>query len=92
MSRARLTRKNSFFPPALRFVRNSRPAQSALTEKRGFWWRELNFIWVQRHAAARLTRKNSFFPPTLRSVRNSRPAQGALTEKRGFRWREITRR
>ena len=55
MSRARLTRKNSFFPPALRSVRSSRPAQSALTEKRGFRWRELNFIWVQRHAAARFT-------------------------------------
>ena len=40
------------FPPALRSVRNSRPAQSALTEKRGFRWRELNFIWVQRHAAS----------------------------------------
>ena len=38
------------FPPTLRSVRNSRPAQGALTEKRGFRWRELNF-WVQRHAA-----------------------------------------
>ena len=52
-SRARLTRKNSHFPPALRSVRNSRPAQGALTEKRGFRWREFSFIWVQRHAASR---------------------------------------
>ena len=50
-SRARLTRKNSPFPPALRSVQGSRLAQSALTEKCDFRWRELNFIWVQRHAA-----------------------------------------
>ena len=43
-SRTRLTRKNSFFPSALRSVRNSRSAQSALTEKCGFRWRELNFL------------------------------------------------
>ena len=49
---ARLTRKNSHFPPALRSVQGSRLAQSALTEKCDFRWRELNFIWVQRHAAA----------------------------------------
>ena len=53
--RARLTRKNSRFPPALRSVQGSRLAQSALTEKCDFRWRELNFIWVQRHAAARFT-------------------------------------
>ena len=40
------------FPPALRFVQGSRLAQSALTEKCDFRWRELNFIWAQRHAAA----------------------------------------
>ena len=56
------------FPPALRFVRNSRSAQSALTEKRGFRWRELNFIWVQRHAAAQdFGAKIHLLPPKRQS-------------------------
>ena len=73
---ARLWRENSFFPPALRSVRNSRPAQSALTEKRGFRWRELNFIWVQRHAAARFT-------SLIRKMRTPH-FRGNAWQKRGF--------
>ena len=78
------------FPPALRFVQGSRLAQSALTEKCDFRWRELNFIWVQRHAAALcISAEIHPFPPALRSVQGSRIAQSALTEKCDFRWREL---
>ena len=48
---ARLWRENSFFPPALRFVRNSRSAQGNAWQKCDFAALYQTF-WVQRHAAA----------------------------------------